>query len=444
MIASTVTFEKDVIACVMNNQGMLDDIAGIISRNDFSAPPHRIVWDAIVSLHDLKRSFDADSVVHYLTETGRETIADTVPIIVREGSDSVVNIDHKARRIREYSVLRMLLNAGEKIANLAEEHNGRDLSEVLSEAESMLSEVIFGNIADDIEVHDGVSIMREVCNTFERAMQTKGLIGVSTGLSDLDAHTSGMKPGEMIIIAGPPSMGKTAFAINLCQNALRKVKKPVVVFSMEMPAKDIARRMISTASRVPYTAINDGTAEMQDITAIYSTASRLQNPLLRICDSSLLNPAKMRAIMKRISREHDGIALAMVDYVQLMEANKSDRSRTNELSEISRSLKRMAMEFQMPFLVLSQLTKDVEKFKRKPNNGDIRETGQLAQDADMIMFVHRQERYEENPDQDLIGKAEIIITKNRNGPCGSVFVGYDGPTFGFYELHGQNKRGFAA
>lgn len=429
-----ISQEQDVIACVMENQSMLDDISGVISRNDFAAPAHRLLWDAIGNLHDLRRSFDATSLSQYLTETGRDKLQEPLAIIARDGSSFPGNAISRAQRIRQLSVLRMLAEAGKKISNLASEHNGRDLGELLSEAEGVLSSVIFGNVADNVEVHDGVKIMREVCDSFERSMNNPGLIGISTGLEGVDANTSGMKPGEMIIIAGPPSMGKTAFAINLCQSAISKVSKPVVVFSMEMPARDIARRMVSTLSKVPYSLINNGTAQGEDIDKIYTSASRLQNPLLRICDSSMLTPTKMRAVLKRIEREHGGIAMAMVDYVQLMEANRSDKSRTNELSEISRALKRMAMEFQMPFLVLSQLTKDVEKFKRKPNNGDIRETGQLAQDADLIMFVHRQERYDDEPKEENIGKAEIIITKNRNGPCGSVVVGYDGPTFRFHEL----------
>ena len=202
--------------------------------------------------------------------------------------------------------------------------------------------------------------------------------------------------------------------------------------------------MISTASRVPYTAINDGTAEMQDITAIYSTASRLQNPLLRICDSSLLNPAKMRAILKRISREHDGIALAMVDYVQLMEANKSDRSRTNELSEISRSLKRMAMEFQMPFLVLSQLTKDVEKFKRKPNNGDIRGNRPTRPGCrhDHVCAPARALRGKSGSRPHREGRDHHYEKSERSLRVG--FVGYDGPTFGFTNCTARTSEDFAA
>lgn len=439
MTMDTTTLECDLIAIVMENPEALDDISTIIGRNDLSNPTNRLLWDAILSLSSLRRTYDYASLVHHLTESGRENLCAPLHQILSSGSSYAGSAVSKARRVRQVSLVRLLAQAGSRISELAAEHAGRDLTELLGEAESILSAVVHGNAADEAPIMDGVMLMRDVCSEFERAMDNPGISGISTGIRSLDERTDGLQPGNMIIIAGPPSMGKTAFAINLVQNALGSATLPIVVFSMEMPAVDIARRMVSTLSGTPYSMIKRGLAQGDDMDRIYTSASRLQNPLLKICDSSLLTPAKMRTILKRVAKEYGGVAMSMVDYVQLMDANRSNNNRTAELTSISRDLKRMAMEFRMPLLVLSQLTKDVEKLKRKPNNGDIRETGQLAQDADLIMFVHRQERYDDEPKQENIGKAEIIVTKNRNDGCGAVHVGYDGPTFRFFELAGMDK-----
>ena len=183
----------------------------------------------------------------------------------------------------------------------------------------------------------------------------------------------------------------------------------------------------------------------EEISAMLVGIRRIQNPMLKIVPARMMTPARMRAVLKRIAREHGGISMAMVDYIQLMDADKSSpNNRTQELGMVSRELKRMAMEFEMPFLVLSQLTKDVEQAKRKPTNGDLRESGQIAQDADLIMMVHRQEKYDDTPKQENLGKAEIVVTKNRNGATGSVIIGFDGPTFRFYELAPDEYQEYAA
>lgn len=440
MTMDTTNLEMDILAAVMENPQAFDDVAGIIERDDFCNPTNRALWDAISTLAKHRRTFDAVSLSAHLDEIGRQNLAPNISIILKNASSTSARgvAVAKAQRIRQVSVIRQLAIAGNAISELAHEHSGRDINDLLSEAEGILSSVIMGNGTDEIPVVDGVTIMRDVCDEFERAMNNPGISGISTGLDILDNKTDGLQSGSMVIVAGPPSMGKTAFAVNLMQNALSAVKLPVVMFSMEMPAIDIARRMVSTQSRVSYGVIKRGIALSEDVSRIYHAASTLQNPLLKICDASMLTPAKMRSVLKRISREHGGIAMAMVDYVQLMEANRKNTNRVTELSEISRELKRMAMDYKMPFVVLAQLTKDVEKQKRKPNNGDIRESGQLAQDADLIMFVHRQEKYDDGQNIENIGKAEIIIGKNRNGECGTVTVGYDGPTFRFYEIGGQS------
>lgn len=432
----TTALEQSVLSAAMDQPDTYSDIAGIIGMADFCNPSHRIIWKSITDLETMRRPFDLVSVSEYLKETGREQLAPMLNIIASSAYASRDAATKYAKRIREVSVIRLLVNAGSQITDLAENHQGRKLDELLAEAESILSAVVSGNMGAEVSMVDGVQLFRNVCADFERAMENPGISGISTGIPPIDDMTDGLQRGSMVIVAGSPSMGKTAFAVNLMQNAMDKAALPLVIFSMEMPAIDIGRRMLATEGKVHYTGIKRGSAREDEMSRIYAAARRLQNPLLKVCDESLLTPAKMRSILKTIAREHGGIGMVMADYVQLMEANKSNPNRSAELATVSREMKRMAMDFKAPFIVLSQLTKDVEKMQRKPNNGDLRETGQLAQDADLIMFVHRQEKYDKEPVHENIGKAEIIVSKNRNGGCGSVHVGYDGPTFRFYEIEG--------
>jgi len=437
-MSDTTTIEQSIIHCVMNYLECLDDIKSILNADDFSSQRNRIVWKAITALNLQKKIFDHLSVEGFLTDSHQIDQVGGIEYIRYLQFQCYASPDaakHYAQQVRNMAVIRLLQDAGNRITELASNHMGRPINEILSEAESILSSVVAGNVSDGIEVVDGVHLMRKVTSDFDQASQNPGISGVTTGIPSLDTKTDGLQRGNMIVVAGPPSMGKTAFAVNLMQNALPKADLPIVIFSMEMPAVDIGRRMLSTESKIGYTGIKRGIATEDEATRIYLAASRLQNPLLKVCEDGGLNPSRMRAVLKRIAREHGGIGMAMVDYVQLMEADRlMPNNRNGELTAISRELKRMAMDFHMPFIVLSQLTKDVEKAKRRPTNGDLRETGALAQDADLIMMVHRQEKYDDQPKQENMGKAEILITKNRNGGTGAVLMGYDAQTLRFHEL----------
>jgi replicative DNA helicase len=243
----------------------------------------------------------------------------------------------------------------------------------------------------------------------------------------------------MIIVAGPASMGKTTFAMNLVQRAAETQKYPTVVFSMEMPFIDIIRRYASAQSRINYNEYRTGNFESRNYNKMSLGLKNIKdNHKLILCDNSSLNISLIRSVLKRVQREYGGVSCAMLDYVQMVDGlEKQGGNRNTELTIISRELKKIAREFEMPFIVLSQLSKDVEKAQRKPTNGDLRESGALAQDADVIMMVHRDEKYK--PDAENIGKASIIITKSRNGECGEVMTGFDGSTFTFYDLEADRQ-----
>lgn len=437
MSLDTTTIEESIIKAVTDYPDNYDAVSEILSFSDFTSPKHRIIWKTIQYLVSNQRSYDIGSVIEHLKQTkfysrigGDEyfkyLIADCY-------AASGVNVVSVAKRIKEISVLRMLREAASKINSLVENHQGKPLEELLSTANNIFSEATT-TVADDLEVFEGNTLINSCFREFiERVENKQGITGISTGLQVLDERTDGLQKGEMVIIAAPPSMGKTAFAVNLLQNALYTTEHPVVMFSMEMPAKDIMRRMWATESKVNYSSIRRGTASELDSMKMTNCMGKIGSNLLKIVTKSPMTPSKIRTVLKRLHREYGGIRMAMVDYVQLMESDKKCGSRNEELTIISRELKRMAMEFNMPFIVLSQLTKQVETQKRKPTNGDLRESGALAQDADLIMMVHRQEKYDEQS-QEHQGKAEIIITKSRNGQTGTVLLGFDGATFRFYEL----------
>jgi replicative DNA helicase len=410
----------------------------VLSFSDFSAPRHRIIWKTIQELIAMRRPFDLFAVAQHLQQTDFYSQVggdDYFQHLMVDCSCSTVssNVLLYAKRIKELSVLRSLRDAASKINDLVENHQGRPLEELLSNAESIFSDATIKTV-DDVEVFSGKELMQSCLQEFFASSENKGIKGISTGFQSLDERTDGLQKGEMVIVAAPPSMGKTTFAVNLLQNALYTAEHPVVMFSMEMPAKDIIRRMWATESKVNYSSIRRGTANQHEADKMTNAFSALDSQMLKIITKSPMTPSKIRSILKRLNREYGGIRMAMVDYVQLMECDKKCGNRNEELTIISRELKRMAMEFNMPFIVLSQLTKTVETQRRRPTNGDLRESGALAQDADMIMMVHRQEKYDEQ-NQEHQGKAEIIITKSRNGQTGTSLIGFDGSTFRFYELN---------
>ncbi|MCI5764457.1 MAG: replicative DNA helicase, partial [Actinobacillus porcinus] len=255
----------------------------------------------------------------------------------------------------------------------------------------------------------------------------KGLTGVTTGFVDLDKKTAGLQPSDLIIVAARPSMGKTTFAMNLCENAAMNSDKPVLIFSLEMPAEQIMMRTLASLSRVDQTAIRTGQINDDgDWAKISSTMAMLaEKPNMYIDDSSGLTPTELRSRARRVYREHEGLSLIMVDYLQLMRAPGFD-NRTLEIAEISRSLKALAKELEVPVVALSQLNRTLEnRTDKRPVNSDLRESGSIEQDADLIMFIYRDEVYHETTEENR-NRAEIIIGKQRNGPIGRVPLIFQG------------------
>ena len=270
-----------------------------------------------------------------------------------------------------------------------------------------------------------------------------GITGLTTGFVDLDKMTSGLQDSDLVIVAGRPSMGKTSFAMNLVENAAMSSDKPILVFSMEMPAEGLVVRMLSSLGRIDQSRVRDGRLEQEDWPKLSGAMNKLKEAQIFIDDTPALSPSELRSRARRLAREHGQLGMIMVDYLQLMRVAGASEGRTAEISEISRSLKAMAKEFKCPMVALSQLNRSLEQRPNKrPVNSDLRESGAIEQDADVIMFIYRDEVYhEDSPDK---GVAEIIIGKQRNGPIGTCRLSFQGQFTRFENLARGDYRDYQA
>lgn len=439
----TYTNEQSVCAAILEDNAALDIIAGQLSHTDFSDPRNGFIFREIVAIISSGGYVDVVILNNYLIEKYNqkgEQISQHLLAVNANVSCSSANIATYAKQIREKSIVRKLIKAADDIRAFVDNRDGMSIEDLLAKSDDVLQSVISGHSNNDIKLITASDAIDSLTSDMAIASQRQGISGICTGIKRLNAKTDGLQKGNMIIVAGPASMGKTTFAMNLVQRAAETQKYPTVVFSMEMPFIDIIRRYASAQSRVNYNEYRTGYFETEN--SYNKMALGLKNikdnHKLILCDNSSLNISLIRSVLKRVQREYGGVSCAMLDYVQMVDGlEKQGGNRNTELTIISRELKKIAREFEMPFIVLSQLSKDVEKAQRKPTNGDLRESGALAQDADVIMMVHRAEKYK--PDAENIGKASIIITKSRNGECGEVTTGFDGSTFTFYDLEADRQ-----
>jgi replicative DNA helicase len=438
----TYTIEQSILSAILAENSALEIIDGKLTSDDFSDPRNGFIFKELVATISRGEYIDAlvlnNMLVAKYNEKGSE-ITKHVSEINSEIGCSTHNIIHYAKQVREMSVVRRLLKASNDIKAFVDNRGDCTVDDLLAKADNVLQSVISGHSNTDIKLITATEAIDNLVSDMAVAGTRSGLTGICTSIKKLNLKTNGLQKGNMIIVAGPASMGKTTFAMNLVRRAAETQKYPTVVFSMEMPYIDIIRRYASSQSRVNYNEYRVGTFETeQSYNRMSDGLVAIKKHKLILCDNSSLNISIIRSTLKRVKREYGGLSCAMLDYVQMVDGiEKQGGNRNTELTIISRELKKMAREFEIPFIVLSQLSKDVEKAQRKPTNGDLRESGALAQDADVIMMVHREEKYK--PDAENIGKASIIITKSRNGECGEVICGFDGSTFTFYDLEGDTK-----
>ncbi|ECE4451450.1 replicative DNA helicase, partial [Salmonella enterica] len=345
-----------------------------------------------------------------------------------KNTPSAANISAYADIVRERAVVRDMIAVAHEIADAGYDPQGRNSDELLDLAESRVFQIAENRANKDEGPKSIDQILDATVARIEQLFQQPhdGVTGVDTGYQDLNKKTAGLQRSDLIIVAARPSMGKTTFAMNLCENAAMLQDKPVLIFSLEMPGEQIMMRMLASLSRVDQTRIRTGQLDDEDWARISGTMGiLLEKRNMYIDDSSGLTPTEVRSRARRIFREHGGLSLIMIDYLQLMRVPSLSDNRTLEIAEISRSLKALAKELQVPVVALSQLNRSLEqRADKRPVNSDLRESGSIEQDADLIMFIYRDEVYHEN--SDLKGIAEIIIGKQRNGPIGTVRLTFNG------------------
>ena len=327
-----------------------------------------------------------------------------------------------------------MIGAGSKIVDNGFNPEGRTCAELLEEAEkSVFSIAEQGTKAGEGLLDINTVLQASLQRLEELGKIEDGITGAPTGLSEFDNMTSGLQNGDMIVIAGRPSMGKTTFAMNIVEAVAISTKKPIAVFSLEMPAEQLVMRMFSSLGRIEQTNLRKGKLDTHEMQRLVSATKQLNQTKIFIDDAGGLSPSEMRARARRLKRDHKDLGLIMVDYMQLMKVPGLGDQRVAEVSEISRSLKLMARELEVPVIVLSQLNRSLEQRPNKrPIMSDLRESGAIEQDADLICFVYRDEVYnQDSPDK---GIAEIIIGKQRNGPIGTVKVAFQGKYSRFTDL----------
>ncbi len=441
----SIDAEQAVLAALMLDNSRWDAVNEVLLTGDFYRKEHRLIYDAMQKQTADSKPIDVITLSEVLRSANLLQEAGGVDYLgeLLASNQSAANIVAYAGIIKERAVLRHLIGVGHGIADSGYNPDGRDSAELMEAAEQAVFRIA------DTRPRDGgpqalKPILKSAVERIEKLFEAKGNItGVSTGFKDLDEMTSGLQQSDLIIVAGRPSMGKTSFAMNMVEHATLHNDKPVLVFSLEMPADSLVIRMLSSIGRIDQTRMRNGRLENEDWDKLGMALAKLRNRPLHIDDTSGLSPSDMRSRARRVAREHGQLGLIMVDYLQLMQIKGSSENRTGEISEISRSLKLMAREFSCPVVALSQLNRSLEQRPNKrPVMSDLRESGAIEQDADVIMFVYRNEVYE--PDKpETKGVAEIIIGKQRNGPIGMVnlsFIGKHTRFENFMPMPGMSSR----
>lgn len=437
----SIEAEQAVLGGLMLDNRRFDEVSEIITADDFYRQGHRLIFGAAERLAAESEPLDVVTLAEFLERAGDIDDAGGLSYLAElaEKTPGAANIKAYAQIVRERSVMRQLVEVSGNIADSAFNPQGRSSDELLDEAERNVFRIAEARTKAGSGPQAINPILTKALSRIEELFESGDRItGLTTGFKDLDDWTSGMQPSDLIIVAGRPSMGKTTFAMNIVENALLSSNEPILVFSMEMPADAIVMRMLSSLGRIDQTRMRSGRLEEDDWPRLTSAVSLLKDKPLYIDDTPGLSPTEMRSRARRIARENNGrLGLIMADYLQLMRVPGSNEGRTAEISEISRSLKGLAKELSCPVVALSQLNRSLEQRPNKrPVNSDLRESGAIEQDADVIMFVYRDEVY--NEDTQDKGIAEIIIGKQRNGPIGTVRLAFIGKFTKFEDLaHGD-------
>lgn len=438
----SIEAEQSVLGGLLLENSAFDRIGDAFSEADFYRDDHRRIFHHIVKLIQAGKPADVITVEESIRNSEDRDKTGGLAYLgaLAQATPSAHNIRRYAEIVRERAVMRKLVEVGTEIADTALNPLGKDVGQMLDEAESKVLQIAEAGSRGKqgfIDIQPLLTqVMERIDMLYHRESQSN-VTGVPTGYHDLDDRTSGLQEGDLVIVAGRPSMGKTAFALNIAEHVAVENRLPVAVFSMEMAGTQLAMRLLGSVGRLDQHKLRTGKLTDEDWNRLANAVGRLNDTPIHIDETPALNPLEVRARSRRLHRQYGKLGLIVVDYLQLMQSSTQGENRATEISEISRSLKALAKELRVPVIALSQLNRSLEQRPNKrPVMSDLRESGAIEQDADLILFIYRDEVYNEGTAEK--GVAEIIIGKQRNGPIGTVRLTFLGE-FTRFENHASSS-----
>ena len=420
----SIEAEQSLIGGLLIDNAAWDRIGDVVRETDFYRDDHRRIFRHIGKLIQMGRPADVVTVYESIEASNEVDQTGGLAYLgeIANATPSAANIRRYAEIVRERAILRQLVTVGDEIAGNALNPAGRDVKALLDDAEQRIFQIAeAGNRANNgfVPIQP---LLGEVVERMEGLLardSQSDITGVATGFVDLDRLTAGLQPGDMLVVAGRPSMGKTAFALNIAEHVGVELRLPVAIFSLEMSGPQLATRFLSSVGRIDQTKLRNGRLTDDEWDRMTVALGKLHEAPIHIDETGAINSTDLRARARRLHRQFGKLGLIIIDYLQLMSSNSNNENRATEISEISRSIKALAKELQVPIIALSQLSRKVEERNdTRPLMSDLRESGAIEQDADIIMMMYREEYYK--PDTQDKGTAEVIITKHRNGPTDTV------------------------
>ena len=441
----SIEAEQSVLGGLLLDNSAWDRLGGFLKEEDFYRFDHRLIFQHIVRLVSASKPADVITVFESLQASGKADEAGGLEYLnsLARNTPSAANIRHYAQLVRDRSILRQLITVSDEISASAFQTRGKDVKQILDEAETRIFAIAEESSRETQGFQSINHLLSGVAERIEELYNSENdsdITGIPTGFIDLDRMTSGLQPGDLVIVAGRPSMGKTAFSVNIGEYVAIEQALPVCIFSMEMSGAQLAGRMLGSVGRLDQHRLRTGRLQDSDWDKLTFAMGKMNNAPLYVDETPALNSIELRARARRLAKQCGQLGLIIIDYLQLMSPSSAGENRATEISEISRGLKALAKELNCPVIALSQLNRSVEQRPNKrPVMSDLRESGAIEQDADLILFIYRDEVY--NPDTPDKGIAEIIVGKQRNGPIGSVRLTFLGQYTKFDNYAGSIEYG---
>ncbi len=441
----SIEAEQSVLGGLLLDNAAWDRLGGFLKETDFYRFDHRLIFQHIVQLIAASKPADVITVFESLQTAGKADEVGGLEYLnsLARNPPSAANIRHYAQLVRDRSILRQLITVSDEISASAFQTRGRDVKQILDEAETNIFAIAEESNRETQGFQSINQLLSGVAERIEELYNSDSdsdITGIPTGFIDLDRMTSGLQPGDLVIVAGRPSMGKTAFSVNIGEYVAIEQQLPVCIFSMEMSGAQLAGRMLGSVGRLDQHRLRTGRLQDSDWDKLTFAMGKMNDAPLYVDETPALNSMELRARARRLAKQCGQLGLIIIDYLQLMSPSSAGENRATEISEISRGLKALAKELNCPVIALSQLNRSVEQRPNKrPVMSDLRESGAIEQDADLILFIYRDEVY--NPDSPDKGIAEIIVGKQRNGPIGSVRLTFLGQYTKFDNYAGSMDYG---